>query len=66
MGLDIRMPIGLMFSVFGLLLTIFGALSDRAIYDKSLGININVTWGIVLLVFGAVMLLLARRSHGRS
>jgi hypothetical protein len=62
MGLDIRLPIGLLFSIFGLLLMVFGALSDKAIYERSLGININLEWGVVMLVFGLIMLFLARRG----
>jgi len=56
MGLDIRWPIGLMFTLIGVLLSIFGATvkSDHAI---SLGVNINLIWGVVLLVFGVFMLL---------
>ena len=56
MGLDIRWPIGLMFTLIGALLAVNGALvkSDHAI---SLGININLIWGLVLLVFGVLMLL---------
>ena len=61
MGLDIRVPIGLMFSVFGAILTIYGLLSDRAIYGRSLGININLVWGLVLLAFGVIMLMLGMR-----
>lgn len=61
MGLDIRTPIGLMFSVFGVILTIYGFLSDRVIYGRSLGININLVWGLVLLAFGISMLLLGMR-----
>jgi hypothetical protein len=67
MHLDVRIPIGLMFSIFGVLLTVFGALSDKTIYEQhSLGININLGWGLVLLVFGVVMLWLARRGRGSS
>ena len=64
MGLDIRLPIGLMFSLVGLLLTVYGAVTsgDAELYKRSLGININLIWGIVLLVFGAAMLLMARRA----
>jgi hypothetical protein len=62
MGLDIRLPIGLMFAVLGILLSGYGILGDRAIYAKSLGINVNLGWGLVLLAFGIVMLLLARRK----
>lgn len=60
MGLDIRWPIGIMFSLLGVLLVVFGAAtnSDTAMYSQtSLGININLIWGVVLLVFGALMLL---------
>ncbi|PYX88029.1 MAG: hypothetical protein DMG67_18090 [Acidobacteria bacterium] len=61
MGLDIRLPIGVLFTVFGIVLTVFGALSNRALYERSLGININLMWGIVLLLFGLGMLILGRR-----
>ena len=59
MGLDIRWPIGLMFSFIGILLLIYGAAtaSDVEMYRHSLGININLIWGVVLLVFGVLMLL---------
>jgi hypothetical protein len=71
MRLDLRLPIGLMFSTFGIMLTVFGLVSDRAIYDRSLGINVNLWWGLVLLVFGVVMLAFAipaerRRRKGES
>jgi hypothetical protein len=66
MGLDIRWPIGLMFSLVGLLMTIYGfaTLGDAGMYHRSLDININLIWGIVLLVFGALMLAMAIRSKG--
>lgn len=54
MGLDIRWPIGLMFTLIGLLLTGYGVLKADA--SVSLGININLIWGAVLLVFGSGML----------
>jgi hypothetical protein len=63
MNLDLRLPIGLMFTIFGVLLTGFGLVSDPAMYARSLGINMNLWWGIVLLGFGLVMLGLARRGR---
>ena len=66
MGIDIRLPIGLMFTVFGVMLTVYGCISNPAIYARSLGININSMWGVVLLVFGAIMLALGARSHRRD
>jgi hypothetical protein len=61
MGLDIRWPIGLMFSLIGALLTGYGAMtsSNTEMYKRSLDINIDLRWGLVLLGFGVVMLLLA-------
>jgi len=66
MDLDIRTPIGLMFGIFGLILTVFGLISDKAIYARSLGININFGWGCVLLAFGLFMLMMAYRASQRS
>jgi len=63
MRLDVRWPIGGMFTIFGAILTVYGIVSNRAIYEKSLGINVNLWWGIVLLVFGLVMLGFAYRAH---
>jgi multisubunit Na+/H+ antiporter MnhG subunit len=60
MGLDIRLPIGLLFSVIGLLLASFGIFGDKAIYQRSLDINVNLAWGFVLLIFGAAMMALGR------
>jgi len=66
MRLDVRFPIGGMFSILGALLTLYGITSDRAIYARSLGINVNLWWGLVLLAFGLVMLWLAMRAAKRS
>ena len=60
MGLDIRWPIGLMFTLIGVLLTGYGAVNRSG--SLSLDININLIWGVVLLVFGVLMLLGASRG----
>ena len=65
MKLDLRLPMGLMFTIVGTLLTGFGLLSDDAIYARSLGINVNLWWGLVLLAFGLAMLGLAMRAAGK-
>jgi hypothetical protein len=61
MGIDIRLPIGLMFTIIGLLLASYGLLGDASIYQRSLGINVNLIWGGVLTLFGVVMLLMGRK-----
>ncbi len=65
MGLDIRLPIGLMFTLIGAMLAIDGFVthSDAALYTRSLGININLRWGLVLLAFGITMLALFWRGR---
>jgi hypothetical protein len=62
MGLDIRIPIGLMFTVIGTLLTGYGLVADRSIFARSLGINVDLIWGIVLLVFGLAFVIAGRRG----
>ncbi|HET6207003.1 MAG TPA: hypothetical protein VFD98_09345 [Terracidiphilus sp.] len=64
MTLDLRLPIGLMFSLLGIILAAFG-LATRGpspLYERSLGVNANLVWGIVLLVFGQTMFQLGRRT----
>lgn len=54
---------GLLFLSLGLILTAYGLLSDPAIYaTHSLGQNVNLTWGVVFVLFGGLMLWLARRA----
>lgn len=55
MGLDIRWPIGLMFSFIGAILVVMGLMTPST--PQSPDININLWWGIVLLVFGVLMIL---------
>jgi hypothetical protein len=64
MGLDIRWPIGLMFTLIGVLLTAYGAIYPSG--SLSLDININLRWGLVLLVFGAFMVVMAWRGSKNS
>ena len=68
MGLDLRWPIGLMFSLIGALLVIYGLItnSNAETYARSLGININLYWGLLLLVFGGTMLALAWKGSKKA
>lgn len=68
MGLDIRWPIGLMFSLIGVLLTGYGIFDRSGSLAKAGGAqtNINLIWGIVLLVFGVLMLIGAIRGSKKN
>ena len=65
---DIRYPIGLMFTIFGLLITIFGfiTMSNSEMYKKSLDVNVNIIMGILMLIFGLIMLFLAIRKKKKT
>ena len=65
MGLDLRLPIGALFTALGLVLVVYGAISDPSIYARSLGINVNLAWGCVLLVFGLAMLAASKRRTAK-
>ena len=68
MQLDLRIPMGLMFSLVGVILAAFGAAtnSNSVLYEKSLGINVNLWWGLVLLAFGQVMFHMGRRDQKKQ
>ncbi|HMT72926.1 MAG TPA: hypothetical protein PKA77_02590 [Chitinophagaceae bacterium] len=62
--LDIRIPIGLLFTVLGVLVTAYGIItnSDTELYTKSFQYNVNLWSGLVMLVFGVVMLLTVKKK----
>ena len=64
MGLDIRIPLGLIFLLIGGLMSLYGLVTRNAagIYEKSMGINLNLTWGAIMFVFGLIMFLVGRRQ----
>ena len=64
MGLDLRFPLGLMFGLIGATLALLGACT--ALDPKTLGVNINLWWGLFLLLFAAVMLLSAWRGRNKD
>ena len=66
MGLDIRLPMGLLFLITGALMAGYGAITyGSAIYARSMGIDVNLVWGLVLFAFGLGMFLLGRRKQKR-
>ncbi len=64
MGLDIRIPLGLVFLIIGGIMGVFGIFthSDTALYEKSLGVDINLVWGAIMFTFGAVMFYFGKRQ----
>jgi len=65
MNFDIRIAIGALFTVYGVLLALYGVLGDKAQYARSLGLNVNLDWGLVLLLFGLCLLFVRARDGKR-
>jgi hypothetical protein len=67
MKLDIRYPIGFLFLVVGAILAVYGVASGPEIYaSHSLGMNVNLWWGVVMIAFGAVMVGLAKAGASKN
>lgn len=66
MNFDLRLPIGALFTLYGALLVLYGLWGDKAQYARSLGLNVNLIWGAVLLVFGLSMLIARARGSKRQ
>ena len=64
LAIDVRLPIGGLFTALGLIVGGYGIATNgnAAHYARSQGTNINLWWGVVMLVFGLVMIALARSS----
>ncbi len=57
--LDLKLPIGWLLSAYGVLLTVYGLLTKKEMYAISLGINLNLVWGLMMIVIGGAFLLTA-------
>ena len=59
--LDVRWPIGTLFTILGLLLAGYGlgTAGNTEQYARSLSVNVNLWWGLVMLAFGLVLLMAA-------
>jgi hypothetical protein len=62
MNFDLRLPLGLIFSLYGIILIGTGLTSTPGMIRQTLGQNINLGWGVVQLLFGLAMLFLSRRK----
>ena len=66
-SLDLRLPIGGLFTVLGVMLAGFGLVTrgNTEMYVKSAGMNINLIWGAVMFVTGLIFLGLAKRGAAK-
>ncbi len=64
MGLDIRIPLGLIFLIIGGIMAVFGLVThgEAGLYGRSLGVNLNLVWGALMAIFGGIMLIVGRRQ----
>jgi len=64
--LDLKLPIGWLLGAYGILLTVYGLLTKKEMYAISLGINVNLVWGVLMLAIGGGFLLTAFLKRKRS
>ena len=68
--LDLKIPLGGLLSFYGVALVIYGLLSGKEVYTRSLGINVNLIWGVIILAVGLALLLTVfvskRRQNARG
>jgi len=64
--LDLKLPIGWLLSAYGLLLGIYGLVTKKEMYAISLGFNLNLVWGVLMLIIGGVFLLAAFLKKGKN
>jgi hypothetical protein len=66
MNLDLRVPMGMLFTIVGAIMFLYGLFTrGSVIYERSAGMDINLIWGSVMLVFGVTMFALGRRADKR-
>ena len=61
MHLDLRWPLGWLFTTLGVILVIHGLV----VGTRVMGINVNLVWGAAMVLFGGVSLYLARLNASR-
>lgn len=65
--LDVRVPIGALFTLLGLLLTVYGFTEPTTAAPAfTRHGQINMWWGLVMLAFGVFMLLVSRPARARA
>jgi hypothetical protein len=64
MQLDLKAVIGALFCVYGSILSVYGLMSDPALYARSLGLNVNLGWGLALLAFGLCLVGFSKHPDG--
>ena len=66
MRFDLRLPLGLLFTIFGIILLVLGLTASPDANAKSLGLNMNLYWGLAQIIFGGAMLVLVLISKKRG
>ncbi len=64
--LDLKLPIGWLLGAYGVLLTVYGLMTEKEMYAISFGINVNLIWGILMLAIGGGFLLTAWLKKGKA
>jgi len=61
--LDLRLPIGWLFIILGSLVAAWGILKPTETSCGAISLNLNLSWGLIMLLFGLGMTFLARLNR---
>lgn len=64
--LDLKIPLGCLITFYGILLSVYGIVTDPEMYRKSLDIDINLLWGLIMLGIGIIILIAAYRTRTKN
>lgn len=62
MPIDVRIPIGSLFGVLGLILFLYGVITGMHTAPG----HLNAVWGGIMFVFGGVLNWFGQRAHARQ
>ena len=65
MAVDLRVPIAIIFILLGTILAVYGIMAPEDLAPVDLGIRVNLTWGVLMCLFGVGLGSLALFSRAR-
>jgi uncharacterized membrane protein YeiB len=66
MAMDLRIPIAIIFILLGAILAVYGLVAPQDVAPVDLGIRVNLTWGVLMFLFGMGLGSLALFSSSRN
>jgi hypothetical protein len=66
MSLDLRKPVAILFFLLGSLLAVFGWLSPGTHAEVAPGFNVNLVWGLAMMLFAVLLSIFSAGNRQKS